>query len=197
MKSGIFISFYIHFFMVFFSYATYALLLTIFNSFLKFVINTNVIFLGALVDEKAKIDFGEILKVSLLSVVFGFLIATIINRKYLHRFSQKIGITKKFAEIDVWGYLLNSKDDELRWVRVRDTENNLCFEGWVEAFSDTHKNNKLFIRDVIVFKNDTGNQLYNVPGLYISRNPDNLTLEFYALETELKNKNEEIDSEHQ
>jgi len=178
-----------------FSYAFYALLLIIFDCLPRIEINTNVIFLDALIDEEIKINFGEILKVSIISVVLGFFIATLINQKYLHRFSQFIGISKKFAEIDVWGYLLNSKDDELRWVRVRDTEHNLCFEGWIEAFSDTHKNNELFLRDVIVFKNDTGDKLYNVPGLYISRNPDNLTVEFYALQTDLKKKFEEKENE--
>lgn len=144
--------------------------------------NVDVRFLSALFDKSASIDYREILWVSLASIFNGFFISFVVNRKYFHRFSQKLGITKKFAEIDVWDYLFNSDDDEMKWITVRDIKNDLVFEGWVEAFSDTVKESELFLRDVIIYRNSTAEELYSVPGLYLSRNRDEMTIEFKALQ---------------
>jgi hypothetical protein len=181
----------ISFIMGILSYTLYTILLKLIDFIICKDIDTEVIFLKALIDKELKIEFSEVLLVSLLAIILGFAIAKIINAKLMFRFAQKIGITKKFAEIDVWGYLFNSEDDELRWVRVRDIENNLCYEGWVEAFSDIYKSNELFIRDVKVYVNSNGKKLYQVPGLYVARDPNKLTIEFFALETDLSIANKE------
>ena len=44
-----------------------------------------------------------------------------------------------------------------------------------------HKDNELFLRDVAVLNNEDGRELYQVPGLYISRNPEEITIEFPGL----------------
>lgn len=90
-------------------------------------------------------------------------------------------LTKKFAEVDVWDYIFNSENEEMKWVIVRDVKNNLMYQGWVEAFSDTVKENELFMRDVVVYKNSTAEEYYSMPGLYISRNRDEITVEFPSL----------------
>lgn len=93
-------------------------------------------------------------------------------------------ITRKFSDIDtldVWEYLWNSSDNT-QGVTVRDIKYDLAYEGWVEVFSDTFIENELFIRDVIVFNNTTGEKLYEVPGLYIARNQDEITIEFTGIE---------------
>ncbi|MFC1614361.1 hypothetical protein ACFL5K_03605 [Gemmatimonadota bacterium] len=162
------------------SYILYYILLAVIN--LRFTVGPEVYFLKALLDPKTSINYTEIVVVSGIAIIIGLFLSFIINNKYFYHVTQKFGITKKFAEIDVWGYLFNSDDDEMCWIRVRDHSNNLCYEGWVEAFSDTVKENELFIRKVKIFINDTGEELYEVPGLYISRNKENITIEFYAIE---------------
>ena len=80
----------------------------------------------------------------------------------------------------VWEFLFNS--DLPEWVTVRDLKNDLAYEGWVHAFSDTCEPNELFLRDVKVIRNSTGDELYSIGGLYLSRERAELTIELPAIE---------------
>ncbi|MGM0878098.1 MAG: hypothetical protein ACQEWV_26135 [Bacillota bacterium] len=72
----------------------------------------------------------------MISVLLAFLISVGINRKLLHRFAKNLKITKKFGQLDVWSYTFDSPD--IGWVIVRDLDKDLMYQGWDEAFSDTH-----------------------------------------------------------
>lgn len=93
---------------------------------------------------------------------------------------------------------MNSQIPE--WVIVRDIENDLMYEGWVQAFSDSTERDELFLRDVKVFTNKTADELYEIPGLYLPKSRENLTIEFPALKfSEFRkrrsNKNQEVENE--
>ncbi len=165
----------------FFAYFVYGLLLQCLTALGCVKLNASVSFLESLVKKDSQLNFTEILLVSGLSVIKGLFFSFLINNKLFHHFASAIGVTRKFADIDVWGYLHNSQIDELLWVTVRDHASNLVFEGRVEAFSDTVKDNELFLRDVIVYRNSTGEELYRVPGVYLSRKSDDITIEYNAL----------------
>ncbi len=141
---------------------------------------SEVWFLRVIADSKQVIDIWEVLEVSGFAVLLGVVFSFMLNRKYFNRLAQAIGVTKKFADLDVWHYIFDSSDNT-EWVSVRDLKHDLVYEGWVNAFSDTVRDNELFMRDVRVFQNSTGEELYTVPGLYISRNRDDVTIEFPAL----------------
>ncbi len=126
-------------------------------------------------EDKATIHFGEILKATMAALPLALVVATLINYKVLHRLSHLMRITKKFADSDVWGFTFTSKDVE--WVIVRDNPNNLYYEGFVRAFSATHEEGELLLEQVKVFKNDTGDLLYDIDALYLSRPVDALTIE--------------------
>ena len=99
-----------------------------------------------------------------------------VNTHKLHfRLFQKLKITKKFGEQDVWGFLMNSPSTE--WITVRDTENNIMYDGWVKAFSDNSKEAELLLESVSVYKNDTGEHLYDVDAQYLSLNRDKISIE--------------------
>ena len=68
------------------------------------------------------------------------------------------------------------------WVVVRDPGKGLAYEGWVHAFSDTADDNELFLRDVRVLNNTTGDEVYRVWGLYLARPRGELTIEFTGRE---------------
>lgn len=95
----------------FFSYFTYALLLKLINLAPWITTNAHVRFLPALLNAENNIEFTEILWVSLVSVIDGLLLSFVINKKYFHRIAQKLNITNKFPELDVWDYLFNSSDN--------------------------------------------------------------------------------------
>lgn len=135
----------------------------------------NINFLHTLSEGKAKLSLKEILRVCLISVVLAVIIIVANTHKLHFRLFQKLKITKKFGDQDVWGFLMNSSNTE--WVTVRDIENNIMYDGWVKAFSDNAKEAELLLEDVAVYKNDTGEYLYNIDAQYLSLNRGKISIE--------------------
>jgi hypothetical protein len=143
----------------------------------------DLVFLHALQDsgilpgaKPPSLSIREIVIVTVIAPILAFPIAFTINHKLVHRLGQRLNVTVKFAEVDVWDYLFNATDAP--WVIVRDTARDLAYEGWINSFSDTSNPNELFLRDVKVMRNSTGEYLYTIGGLYVSRDPKDLTIEF-------------------
>jgi len=152
----------------------------------KFV-DTRVIFLEALTKSDVDIDYLEIIKVTIgVSIVFSLFISWILNEKIFHRRAQKLGVTKKFGEIGVWEYAFGQPS--LGWIWVRDIKNDLVYQGWLQAFSDNVDENELLLTDVTVFRNSTGDELYKVRGLYLSRERNEITIEFPQSESIASNQ---------
>ena len=132
-------------------------------------------FLNALSEGKAKISLKEILQVSAVSAVLAVVIIVINTHKLHFRLFQTLKITKKFGEQDVWGFLMNSTSTE--WVTVRDSENNIMYDGSVRVFSDNSKEAELLLENVSVYKNDSGKHLYDIHAQYLSLNRDKISIE--------------------
>jgi len=124
------------------------------------------------------LDYREILSVSGIALVIGLLVCTGLNKHYLHKAAQRVRISGKFGDLDVWAYMFNSSDLTDRWVVVRDFARDLAFEGWVSAFSETASDNELLLREVVVYQSSTSLKLYDVESVYLSRKKDELTIEF-------------------
>ena len=139
-------------------------------------ISNEVYFLKALVDPSAAISFHEILYVCILSVLLGILLTVESTYKLTHRFFGFLRVTRKFGELDVWGYALNAPN--VSWVTVRDLKEDLVYDGWIQAFSDDGVEAELLLGDVSVYINSTGTKLYEVSSLYVSRDRKTITLEF-------------------
>ena len=130
--------------------------------------------------------FGAIIVAMFLSA---FIIPLGINKKWLHTLARLVRVSEKFGDLDVWSFTFNSKDGE--WIIVRDLKYNLYYKGWVRAFSPTFKENEILLQDVEVFKNDTGEKLYSVGALYLSRDSNDLTIELDIPFTEFIKPSEE------
>lgn len=61
---------------------------------------------------KEAIAVVEIVVATVLSVPLAFGLSYLSNHKVLHRLAQRLGVTKKFGDPDVWGWLFNSKFPE-------------------------------------------------------------------------------------
>ncbi|MBU0700897.1 hypothetical protein KKE26_06355 [bacterium] len=138
-----------------------------------------VIFLRALVDANISISYSEIAWVCIASIILGLVITAIETYKIHFRLVKILRITKKFGELDVWGYAFNAKNIE--WVTIRDIKKDMVYDGWVKAFSDDSKDAELLLRDVSVYSNLEGEPLYQVGAMYISRNRDDITIEFRTI----------------
>ncbi|PIP42240.1 hypothetical protein COX18_00990 [Candidatus Desantisbacteria bacterium CG23_combo_of_CG06-09_8_20_14_all_40_23] len=153
---------------------------------------SEVVFLRALINANIPISYSEIAWVCFVSIILGLIITVIETYKIHFRLIQTLKISNKFGELDVWGYSFNAPNME--WVTIRDTEKNLVYDGWVQTFSDDSKNAELLLRDVSVYSNSEGTFLYQVGAMYISRNRDDITIEFRTIPiTESRNMEKKED----
>ncbi len=123
-----------------------------------------------------EINVKEIISVSFLSVIMGCIYSFLDKHKIFHRMAQKLHITKKFGDLNVWSYLMNSKLPE--WVRIIDIKNDLTYEGWVHAFSDATEPDEIFLRDVKVYQTSISKVIYETPALYLAQAKKNYLIEF-------------------
>jgi uncharacterized membrane protein len=121
------------------------------------------------------IDLLEIICTTAISPLVGILVSLSLNSHWINRFGKFIHVSDKFGALDVWARTFNSS--ETTWVVVRDLEENLAYDGWVEAFSDTYDANEVFLRDVRVFQVSTSSFLYELEAVYLTRPKDKLTIE--------------------
>ena len=123
---------------------------------------------------------------TLLSFILAVLIIVLSQYKIINRLLRLLRITKQFGELDVWGFALNLK--EVDYVTVRDVVNDLVYDGWVQAFSDDATNAQLLLRDVSVYRNESGIKLYQCGAIYLSLERSNMALEFRAIPVDSKMK---------
>jgi hypothetical protein len=160
----------------FYCYVVYAIVMEV---TLSRDVAAKMSFVEALTDPRAKLDLFEIIMVSSVAIPIGLAAAFVINHTWLHRSAQFLRVSRKFGDIDVWSYIMNSNIEP--WVVVRDREHDVMYDGWIAAFSDTTEKSELFLRDVKVFRNSTGDLLYETPARYLPRRRDSITVEFGAV----------------
>ena len=161
-------------------YFAYYLMLIIIEKIPWFSFDLECLFVKTLTDNSVQLDIKEIVITTVLSVPIGFIFSGLINYKVLYRVAHRVKASKKFGDVDVWSYIMNSEVPE--WVIIRDIKNDLMYEGWIQVFSDNTEKDELFLRDVKVYKNSTAEELYETPGLYLPRERECLTVEFPSLE---------------
>jgi hypothetical protein len=134
-----------------------------------------ITFFEVLINEKARISWGEIALSAIIAVVLGAIVSAVTNHHLLYRVAERMGISRKFGDPDVWSFFLNSPD--IRWVVVRDVATDTVYEGAVEAFSDTGTAPELLLRTVKVFRSSTDTKLYECDRVYLSRDRSSLIIE--------------------
>jgi len=140
--------------------------------------NGELTFFKAVLDENIAIEWSEIIIASLLGVPVAFIASVIHTYKLVNWIGRCIRVTKRFGDEDVWDYLHNLPDiPEYEWVIVRDHKMNLLYFGWIQAYSDSYKERELFMGDVSVCDNDSGELIYEVERLYLCRNKYEITIE--------------------
>ena len=150
--------------------------------------NFKVSFIQVLLNESTPLNLWEILFCTIISVPLGFLISFLINKKILNKIAKKLGVTNKFGDLDVWSYIMDSRIP--KWVRVRDIEHDLMYEGHVYAYSASFEPDELFLMRVKVFTDSTAELLYEIPGLYLAQKRDKLIIEFPEIEINQSKENQ-------
>lgn len=115
-----------------------------------------------------KVDLLEIYLSYLLSIPIGFLYGFIISKKYLIRLFQKIKLTERYGDDDVWSFYFNSTLAE--WIYVHNIAQKQTYYGRVRAYSDSTEKRELLLEDVIVYASDSWEQLYESNAIYLELN---------------------------
>jgi hypothetical protein len=134
-----------------------------------------VTFFAALTNERARIAWGEIGLSAVVALILALLVSAAANHNLLHRIAERLGISRRFGEPDVWSHFLNSP--EIRWIAVRNLSADVVYEGWVEAFSDTGQSPEIVLRDVNVYRNSSGTKLYDRSRVYLTPDKQSLVIE--------------------
>lgn len=130
------------------------------------------------IDENILIEYNNLLITTIFSIIFSFIISKIDNGGYLNKFAQKLKVTNKFSESDVWGNIFNNIDD-IGWITIRDFEKNIMYQGWPRKFSSFHDDKELLLEEVKAFDNKTREELFYRELMYFEiKNNSNFTIEF-------------------
>ncbi|MEW6236810.1 MAG: DUF6338 family protein [Candidatus Omnitrophota bacterium] len=162
----------------FFCYFVYYIFLTIAN-WITGEDNFPFHLLNSISDRSAKISFGEILRVSILSVFLGFLFTYAYTYEWLHRFARRIGATRKHGDVDAFSHIMNR--GLYSWVVVRDFEHDRAYYGWVFAFSTGAEKDELFLTKVQLYVNSSGVKIGDIPAIYLPKAKEKMIIEFLEL----------------
>ena len=159
------------------SYAVYGLIVEVLRRCCIWNLNPP---LRALFDSGIKISWLEIAGASFIGIILAFIAAYAYNRKWWNRLGQKLHVTKKFGDEDVWSFFLDLPETA-KWVFVRDYKQDLVYYGWIKAFSESEKRRELVLMEVQVFSNFASDSvpkaLYEAEAVYISRESDEMSIE--------------------
>ncbi|MEX0802486.1 MAG: hypothetical protein WD688_04100 [Candidatus Binatia bacterium] len=126
-------------------------------------------------DTRARIDLVEVFAATVLAVPVAFLGAFLINYKIFHKLAQKLRISRKYGDENLYSYYLNAK--EIDWVYVRDLERKLTYQGRVVSFSENDRIQELVLSDVTVYAYDDSTEYYSIPSIYLCREMGQFVIE--------------------
>lgn len=171
------------------SYLTYSILISIDISRLCFNFQ-EASSLGLLSDKKFEVDLIEVFFATLISILFAFIGSYLKRTSFLNRLGMRFRVTDRFGIEDLW-YRFN-QIKEMEWVTIRDYKANLDYYGYIKNYSDSDEKRELIMENVTVFKDGTDIE-YHVDRLYISREYDDFSIEYYDFCKEENEDGKEIE----
>lgn len=134
-----------------------------------------VTFFNVLTNEKARIAWGEIGLSAVVALLLALAVSAVANHNVLYRVAERMGISRRFGEPDVWCHFLDAPGT--KWIIVRDVQGDLLYEGWVDAFSDTGADPQLLLSEVSVYRASTGTKLHDRKRVYLTPRKDSVIIE--------------------
>ncbi|WP_155413054.1 hypothetical protein [Xanthomonas arboricola] len=124
---------------------------------------------------KGGISYQEIAWATTISPVLALTAAVIVNEKVIHKLAQKLHISRKFGDENLFSYFLNSPSVD--WVYIRDIKNNLTYQGLIGSFAETKEMQEIVLADVSVYEYQTSDFLYSVPYIYLCSTSGSFVIE--------------------
>ena len=121
------------------------------------------------------IPYDEIIYASIFAVLIGCLITFITQNKILYKVAQKIKISNKYGDDNLFNNFLNSP--EIEEIYIRDIENQLTYHGILNFFSENDDVFELVLSDVSVYGYSDSQHFYDIERIYLSINKENTKIE--------------------
>jgi hypothetical protein len=132
-------------------------------------------FFKTVTDENAALNWLEIGWACLIGVALAVIASYFHKYKIITLLFRTIRASNKVADEDIWELFHDSKATA-DWLFVRDHKLHLVYFGYISYYSDSGKDRELAIDNASVYY-ETGELLYECPGLYICRDKFDLTIE--------------------
>ena len=144
--------------------------------------------IGFLLGEEFKPSAKVLFQAVLAAILLAYILAFVNTHNIANRIGQKLKSTSRYGDEDVWHFFHNAPDSEKNdgWVVVRDYKADLSIFCYISTWSDTGKERELVLSDASVYRNSTGDFLYEVRHMYLSRQRDDLMIEVPPSDAESK-----------
>ena len=142
--------------------------------------------------DNQSVPYLEILWASLTSIITAGIVAIIVNRKWINRLANWLGITFKYGEDNLFYTYLS--DINLSEVHIKDPTNNLIYTGYVIYYSEDEDVREIVLSDVDLFEYDSAIHMNSLKSVYLNRaKTDNLIIEVPKSISNEKTKREYYD----
>jgi len=125
--------------------------------------------------DKPNVDLREVAFASLTAPIVAAIAASINDWKLLNRIAQKLNLSVKFGDENLFSYYLNRRD--IDWVYVRDPRTNQTYQGRVVQWSETDHIQEVVLSDVTVYEYESSKELYSLPTVYLARTTGTFVIE--------------------
>jgi len=161
---------------ILFGIISYLILQVLINS-INLIPSINIIELTiwSNLNDANQIPYREVIFASLSSIIVAFFTSMIENRKIIYRIANKLGISNKYGEENLYSRFLSSKSVE--YIYLRDVRNKLTYLGWIKSFCETDLVSEIRLADVSVYEYDSSDFLYSVKEVYLSLNKQEIIIE--------------------
>ena len=126
-------------------------------------------------DGTAAVPPWEVVFAVFLALPTAFIVSACIQHKWITRLGNRLRVTSKYGDENLFSYFLNAKETE--WVWVRDKAGDLTYEGKVIAYSENDNTHELVLYDVVVYRYSDSAELYSVPTVYLSKSVGEFVIE--------------------
>lgn len=128
----------------------------------------------------------EIIFASICAILNALWISFLINYKCMTKFAQKMRISKKYGDENLFTFYLES--NEVVWVYIRDKENNLTYKGKVLSFSENDRIQEVVLEAVSVYRYEDSEFLYDISSVYLTKEQGKFVIENILQDPEVPNE---------
>lgn len=132
-------------------------------------------FWSSLFDNKIPVSEYEVIFTCLVGLFLGLLITGIINNQYLNKIANKLKLSDKYGEGELFTQFIRNKDVEWVWVRCKTT--GLTYDGYINSYAETEKLQEIELNDVTVYNSEDSKELYKLSKIYLASQPGDFIIE--------------------